>query len=477
MQDSQLLINGKWMPGEGGTWITSSPYSGDAVARVSLADPRQANEAIRAAQVACRDWRKVPAYRRSDMLVAAARLVTERSEQLARTITEENGKPIRLARAEVNRAAATFRLAAMETGRRTGETIPMDVVPGSDGRFGFYIRQPIGVVAAITPFNFPLNLAVHKVAPALAVGNTVVLKPSSQTPLTALLLGQIVMDAGFPPGTLNVIPCARETAEILITDPSVAMVSFTGSVAVGRFIRERAGLKKVALELGSNSGNIVMKSADLEQAVGSCTVGGFAYAGQVCISVQRIYVQRPVMEAFMALFVPRVQALRLGDPRDEATDVGSLISDEAAERVRSWLKEAVEGGAQVLCGGKIEGRMMQPTVLVNVKKDMKVVCEEAFAPLVSVIPFDTFDEAVAMLNDSKYGLNAGVFTRDLREALEAVEELEVGSVIVNDSSAYRADHMPYGGVKSSGVGREGVRFAMEEMTEIKFAAIRLPEGQ
>lgn len=475
MQDAQLLIDGKWVPGEGGTQSTFNPYSGEAVARVSLASSRQAREAMRVARGAFHDWRKVPAHRRSDMLLAAARLVGERGEQLARTITEENGKPIRLARGEVNRAGTTFRLAAMEAGRMTGETIPMDVVPGSEERFGFYIRQPIGVVAAITPFNFPLNLAVHKVAPALAVGNTVVLKPSSQTPLTAVLLGQIVTDAGFPAGALNVIPCARETAEALVTDPDAAMVSFTGSVAVGRSIRERAGLKKVALELGSNSGNIVTVSADLDQAAGSCVVGGFAYAGQVCISVQRIYVQRPVMEAFLAAFLPRVKALRLGDPGDEATDVGSLISDEAAERVRGWLKEAVDGGAQVLCGGAISGRMMQPTVLVDVNRGMKVVCEEAFAPLVSVIPFDTFDEAIAMVNDSKYGLNAGVFTRDLREAFKAVGELEVGSVIVNDSSAYRADHMPYGGVKSSGVGREGIRFAMEEMTEVKFAAIRLPE--
>lgn len=476
MQDCHLLINGEWVSGGGGSAVTRNPYSGEAVALSSLASSRQAREAIHAAQAAFRDWRKVPAHRRTDMLLMASRLVAERSEQLARTITEENGKPVRSARGEVSRAATTFRLAAIEAGRITGETIPMDVVPGSEGRFGFYVRQPIGVVAAITPFNFPLNLAVHKVAPALAVGNAVVLKPSSQTPLTAMLLGQIVSDAGLPPGALNMIPCARETAEALVTDPDVAMVSFTGSVAVGRFIRERAGLKKVALELGSNSGNIVMGSADLEQAAGSCVVGGFAYAGQVCVSVQRIYVQRPVMEAFLTAFLPRVKALRLGDPRDEATDVGPLISDEAAERASGWLNEAADGGAEVLCGGKIEGRMMQPTVLVNIKKDMKVVCEEAFAPLVSVIPFDTFDEAIAMVNDSKYGLNAGVFTRDLREAFRAVDELGVGAVIINDSSAYRADHMPYGGVKSSGVGREGVRFAMEEMTEVKFAAVRLPEG-
>lgn len=476
MRDSCLLIGGRRVPGEGGAHITFNPYSGEAVARLSLASPRQVQEAVRASRDAFAGYRRVPAHQRSEMLLSAAGLVTRRAEALARTITDENGKPARLSRSEVNRAATTFRLAAAEAGRMTGQTIPMDAVPGSEGRIGFYIRQPVGVVAAITPFNFPLNLAVHKIAPALAAGNTVVLKPSSQTPLTALALGQAIMDAGFPAGSLNVVPCDPETAGDLAADPGVAAVSFTGSVAAGRAVRDRAGLKKVSLELGSNSACIVTESADLDQAAASCVTGGFAYAGQVCISVQRICVQRTVMEAFLALFVPRVQALRPGDPREEATDVGPLISDEAAARVRGWLDEAVRGGARVLCGGAIEGRMMQPTVLDGVSREMKVVRQEAFAPLVSVMPFDTFDQALSMVNDSSYGLNAGVFTCDLREAFQAVEELEVGSVIVNDSSAYRADHMPYGGVKSSGLGREGVRFAMEEMTEIKLAVIRLPDA-
>jgi len=328
------------------------------------------------------------------------------------------------------------------------------------------------VICAITPFNFPLNLAVHKVAPALAAGNTVVLKPSSQTPLTACLLGQILMEAGFPGGSVNVVPCAKETADLLVTSPEVAMVSFTGSAAVGRLIRSRAGLKRVTLELGSNSGNIVSQHADLERACASCVVGGYTYAGQVCISVQRIYVQQSVMEAFLGLFLPRVSALKTGDPLEESTDVGPLISDEAADRVAAWLAEAKAGGAALLAGGAMNGRMMAPTVLSDVRRDMKVVCEEVFAPLVSVLPYQRFEEAIASVNDSRYGLNAGVFTQDLGEALTAVRDLDVGSVIVNDSSAYRADHMPYGGVKESGLGREGVRFAVEEMTEIKAAVIR-----
>ncbi len=472
-EPSSLLINGKWVAGEGGTQVNTSPFSGEAIAEITLASPRQVEAAVTAARAALHTYRRVPAHRRSEMLLNASRLIAERAEQIAQTITRENGKPIRSARAEVSRAVTTFRLAAMEAGRIRGETLPMDVIPGSGERFGFYIRQPIGVVSAITPFNFPLHLAVHKVAPALAVGNTVVLKPSSQTPLTACLLGEILMQAGFPEGTVNIVSCSRETADGLITSSDVAMVSFTGSAAVGRLIHARAGLKRVTLELGSNSGNIVSQSADLERAAGSCVVGGYTYAGQVCISVQRIYVQRSVCDAFLSLFLPKVNALKVCDPQTESTDVGPLISDEAATRVADWLNEARAGGATVLSGGTLSGRMMAPTVLSDVRRDMKVVCEEVFAPLVSVIPYRHFEEAIALVNDSRYGLNAGVFTRDLAEAFMAVNELEVGSVIINDSSAYRADHMPYGGVKDSGLGREGVRFAMDEMTEIKSAVIRL----
>ena len=472
IEQSRLLINGEWISGEGGVQVNTSPYSGEAIAEVTLASGQQAEAATKAAREAFRNYRRFPVQKRSDMLLSASRLIAERSEEIARTIARENGKPIRSARAEVGRAVVTFRLAAMAADRINGETIPMDAVPDSEGRAGFYIRQPIGVVFAITPFNFPLNLAVHKVAPALAVGNTVVLKPSSQTPLTACLLGEILMQAGFPEGTVNVLACRKETAEVLVASPEIAMVSFTGSAVVGKLIRSRAGLKRVTLELGSNSGNIVSQNADLERAATSCVVGGYTYAGQVCISVQRIYVQQSVMDAFLSLFLPKVTSLKMGDPLNESTDVGPLISDEAAVRVAAWLDEAKAGGAVVLAGGTVSGRMMAPTVLSDVRRDMKVVCEEVFAPLVSVMPYQHFEEAVALVNDSRYGLNAGVFTQDLGEALMAVNDLEVGSVIINDSSAYRADHMPYGGVKDSGLGREGVRFAMDEMTELKSAVFR-----
>ncbi|MBM4444565.1 MAG: aldehyde dehydrogenase family protein [Chloroflexi bacterium] len=471
-EPSQLLINGQLVPGEGGTRVNASPFGGEAVAEVALASPVQVEAALSAARTAFQSYRRVPAHKRSEMLLKAGSLIAASGEEIARTITLENGKPIRSARAEVSRAVTTFNLAAAEAGRIGGEIVPADAVPGSGERLAFYTRQPIGVVCAITPFNFPLNLAVHKVAPALAAGNTVVLKPSSQTPLTACLLGRIMMQAGFPAGSINVVPCDKETADLLVTSPQAAMVSFTGSAAVGRLIRDRVGLKRVTLELGSNSSNIVTEHADLERAAASCVVGGYTYAGQVCISVQRVYVQESVMDAFLGLFLPRVRALKTGDPLEESTDVGPLVSDEAAERVAAWLAEARAGGAKVLAGGTMNGRMMAPTVLSDVRPEMKVVCEEVFAPLVSLMPYQRFEEAIALANDSRYGLNAGVFTQDLGEALSAVRDLEVGSVIINDSSAYRADHMPYGGVKDSGLGREGVRFAVDEMTEVKAAVIR-----
>lgn len=471
---TRMLINGKWLKGAGGIVHNENPFNGEAVAEVSLASKDQMDDAIRAARNAFVTFRLVPANKRIDMLLAAAELLASRREEIARVITLENGKPLKSARAEVMRAVSTFRLTALEYSRLHGEVISMDMVPRSEGRFGFFLRKPIGVVGAITPFNFPLNLAVHKVAPALAVGNSVVLKPSSKTPVTAQLLGQVLMDAGFPEGTVNVLPCSNEIARILVVSDNVAMVSFTGSLGAGTAIRAAAGLKRVTLELGSNSGNIVCESADLEQAADSCVVGGYTYAGQVCISVQRIYVHSSVVDAFLGLFLPRVASLNVGDPMDERTDVGPLISEEAALRVGQWLQEATAGGAEIVTGGSLEGTVMKPTVLTRVQSHMKVVCEELFAPLVSVIPYDRFEEAIDAVNDSKYGLNAGVFTSDLREAFQAVSDLEVGSVIVNDSSAYRADHMPYGGVKSSGLGREGARFAMEEMTEVKMGVIRLP---
>ncbi|MBI4498648.1 MAG: aldehyde dehydrogenase family protein [Chloroflexi bacterium] len=470
----RLLLNGAWTAGEGGPLEDRSPATGELVALVSRAARGQVEAAIDGARAAFRAYRTVPAYRRGEMLHHVSRRIAEREEEFARLIALEVGKPIKTARVEVNRAVFTFRLAAEEAPRITGQTIPMDVVAGGEGRKGLSFRQPVGVVGAITPFNFPLNLVAHKVAPALAAGCTVVLKPASQCPLTALLLGEVLLEAGFRDGVVSVLPAANADAGPLITSPKVAVVSFTGSVPVGKYLRDRAGLKRVVLELGSNSANIVTPSADLEHAAATCVTGGFSFAGQSCISVQRIYVQRSVLGAFLDTLLPKVAALKVGDPLDEATDVGPMVEEDAAARAEAWVNEARAGGAQVLVGGTRQGALFAPTVLTDVRPEMRVVCEEVFAPIVDVIPYDRFDEAVAMVNDSRFGLNAAVFTNDLRETFRAIDELEVGQVIINDASAYRADHMPYGGVKEGGLGREGVHYAIEHYTEIKFASINLP---
>ncbi len=470
---TQVLINGRLVPGKGDAYEHHNPYNDETLAVVTQASKEQMDEAVEAAAKAFMSYRRVPAHQRAEMLLRVSKGIEARGEELARSIAREVAKPLKQARAEVARAVITFRQASEEAGHLWGQTLTMDAVPNGVGKHGFYIRQPIGVVAAITPFNFPLNLPAHKIAPALAVGNTVVWKPAPQAPLIALIVGDILKEAGIPDGVVNIMPAPPAVAEVLTTHPKVAMVSFTGSVAVGMAIRDNVGMKKLILELGSNSANIVSASADLERAAQACAVGGFTYAGQVCISVQRMYVRRPVWDQFMSIFLDKVKALQMGDPLDPATDVGPMIDEKNARRSEEWIQEAVKDGAKMLMGGKRRGKFVEPTVLTNVRPEAKVVCEEVFAPLVVVEPFDDWEQAIALANQSKYGLNAGVFTNDMREAFRAIEDLEVGSVIVNDSSTYRADHMPYGGIKLSGQGREGVRFAMEAMTEIKFAAIGL----
>ncbi|MBI2877844.1 MAG: aldehyde dehydrogenase family protein [Candidatus Tectomicrobia bacterium] len=467
---TRLLINGQPVPGQGEAYEHRNPYTDEPLALVTQASPGQMEEAIEAAGAAFQAYRKLPAYQRAELLLQVCRGIEARSAELARTIAREIAKPLKTARGEVARAISTFRQAAEEAGHLRGEVLPMDAVPVGQGWRGFSIRQPIGVVAAITPFNFPLNLAAHKIAPALAVGNTVVWKPAPQGPLTALLLGEILSEAGIPPGVVNILPAPPNVSELLVTHPQVAMVSFTGSVAVGQRIRQQAGGKRLILELGSNSGNLISAAANLEHAAAACAAGGFAYAGQVCISVQRIYVQQPAWDRFVALLLEKVRALKLGDPLDPTTDIGPLIDEPSARRSEAWIQEAIQGGARLLLGGKRQGKFLEPTVLTDVRPEMRVVCEEVFAPLVVLVPFEEWRQAIALTNQSRFGINAGVFTRDIQEAFQAIEELEVGSVIINGSSTFRADHMPYGGIKESGLGREGIRYTMEAMTEIKFAA-------
>jgi len=397
-------------------------------------------------------------------------------EEFARTITTEAGKPITDARREVGRAIQTFSVASEEAKRIPGEIVPLDLTPGTDAYLGLVRRFPIGPVLGITPFNFPLNLVAHKVAPCLACGNPIVLKPAPQTPLTALLLGEVVLEAGLPAGALSVVPCDNTVAEHLVTHPGLKVLSFTGSASVGWMLKAKSGKKRVLLELGGNAGVIVEPDADLGIAAQRCVTGGFAYAGQTCIAVQRIYVHESVHDRFVAELLARVAQVKAGDPLEEATVVGPLIDEAAARRVEDWIAEAVAQGAKLLAGGKRSGPLVEATVLADVSPAMKVSCREVFGPVVTVNRYQRFEEAIQALNESDYGLQAGLFSRDVDRIFKAYRELDVGTVLANEVPTFRADHMPYGGVKDSGLGREGVRYAIEEMTEPKLLVLNLKDS-
>lgn len=472
-QDYQMLIGGTWVPGKARREVKNK-YDGSVLGTVPIADADEVDQAIQAAQRAFPTMAALPAYQRAEMLGNAVHLLKQRREDIARTIAAEAGKALKYARIEADRGIQTFTFAAEEAKRLHGETVPLDATPAGATHMGFYLRVPIGVVVAITPFNFPLNLVAHKVAPALAAGNTVVLKPATVTPLTAVILGEILTEAGLPAGALNIVfGDGRTVGDWLVADPRPAKVTFTGSPPVGRHIMSRAGLKKVTLELGNSSPVILDEDADLALAVPKCVVGSFYNAGQVCLSVQRLYVHRRIAHEFTERFVSAVAALKVGDPLDEACDVGPMIDEGEAVRAEAWITEAVASGANVLIGGKREGALLHPTVVTDVTPEMKVVCAEVFAPVVSLIPYDTFDDALRMANDTIYGLQAGVFCRDMQKVWQAIKHLDFGGVIINDTPTFRADHMPYGGMKESGVGREGVRHAIEEMTHIKMVAFHV----
>jgi acyl-CoA reductase-like NAD-dependent aldehyde dehydrogenase len=462
-----------------GTWETTgtplrvtNPYDNSVVGQTWLAGDDAFERATRAAVEAAAVMRRLPAYERSAILRRAFEGIRARREEVGRTIAGEVGKALKDAMAEADRGANTFEAAADEARRIEGLVIPMDLAPHGKGRIAFTRRYPIGPIAAISPFNFPFNLSAHKLAPAIAAGNPIVLKPATKTPLSALILADVLDKAGLPKGALSVLPMSRETGDRLVTDDRYKMLTFTGSSAVGWGMKARAGKKKVILELGGNAGVIVDETADVDFAVGRIAVGGFALAGQSCISVQRVYVHSSVFDAFASKMVATLATLRVGDPLDPATDVGPMVEEAEAARVDSWVKEAVQAGAKVLTGGRRLGAALYaPTVLTNVPDTAKVCTQEVFAPLVGLYPFDDFNDALARVNASSYGLQAGVFTNDLLRALVAHEVLEVGGVIVNDVSAWRIDHMPYGGMKDSGTGREGPRYAIEEMTEPKIIVI------
>ena len=467
-----LLIGGKWYE-EGTAQEIRSPFDGSVVSRTFVGTRKHAEQAIASAVTAFGTTRRLPAFERQRVLRAVAAGIAARREEFARSICLEAGKPIKVARVEVDRAVFTFQIAAEEATRLGGEYLPLDWQESTAGRWSIVKRFPIGPIAGITPFNFPLNLVAHKVAPAIACGCPMVLKPAPQAPTASLILGQIVQQAGWPDGGLNVLMLSNEDTGLLIEDDRIKMISFTGSAPVGWAIKGRSGKKRVALELGGNAGVIVHSDADLAYAAERCVVGGYSYAGQTCISVQRIFVERSVYGKFSELLVAGVQRLRSGDPMEETTDVGPLIRESDAVRAADWVQEAIAKGARLLCGGSRKGSVLEPTVLSNTQPDMKVNCKEIFAPVVTVEPYDRFEEALERVNRSDYGLQAGVFTRDAKRIFQAFDELEVGGVMAGEVPSFRIDHMPYGGVKDSGLGREGLRYAMEEMTEPRILAMNL----
>jgi acyl-CoA reductase-like NAD-dependent aldehyde dehydrogenase len=472
MIEYKVFLAGHWKATES-TIEIANPYLGEKIGKVHQAGAEEIEAAIRAALAVFPELRRMPLYRRAEALQKITDGIKTRREDLARMICLEAGKPITDARAEVSRAILNFQTAVEETKRLGGDLIPLDLAPGSESRFGIIRRFPIGPVLGISPFNFPLNLVGHKIAPAIASGNPIILKPAPRTPMTALMLGQIIAQSGLPAGAVSILPCSNDLAEQMVLDERFKLLSFTGSAKVGWYLKSKAGKKKVLLELGGNAGAIIHHDADLDLAARRCAAGGFSYAGQSCISVQRIFVQEQVAKPFLDRFLDLVKGLKTGDPMEEGTNVGPMIDSDAAERTEQWVVEAVKQGAKVLAGGKRRGRMFEPTVLTDVTRDMKVCSEEVFAPLVVVIPYREFDEALSAMNDSVYGLQAGVFTNDLKKVFQAYEELEVGGLMVNEVPTYRIDPMPYGGVKDSGLGRECVRFAIEEMTELKLLGLNL----
>jgi acyl-CoA reductase-like NAD-dependent aldehyde dehydrogenase len=466
MGEYGTLIDGQWLK-TGDAIEVHSPYDDALVAVVHRAGAKEIQHAIEVATAAFQVTRKLPTWKRAEVLMKVSHGIAARREELARTIALEAGKPIRTARLEVDRAAFTFQVASEESKRIYGEIVQLDWLPGAENRVAHIAHVPLGPIVGIAPFNFPLNLVAHKVAPAMAAGNSIILRPASATPLSALKLGEIILEAGWPAGGFGVVPSATKDAAPLVEDHRIKLLSFTGSPAVGWTLKAKAGMKRVTLELGGNAGVIVHEDADIKYAAERVAWGGFSYAGQSCISVQRVYISHKVYEDYVDDLVPRVKALVVGDPLDEKTDVGPMIDAGAAERLEQWVTEAKAGGAEILAGGKRTGTLFEPTLLASIREDMSVSCQEAFGPIVGLYPYTDVHAAIRAVDDSDFGLQAGIFTNDMRLIQEAFDEISVGGIMVNDVSTFRMDHMPYGGVKQSGLGREGLRYAIEEMSELK----------
>jgi acyl-CoA reductase-like NAD-dependent aldehyde dehydrogenase len=467
--ERRLFIGGEWV--ETGDWLeVRSPYSGELVGRVAKAGAAETRRAIDAAEAAMRE--PLPAHKRAEILVRVAGALGRRHDEVARLISDEAGKPMKAARVEAGRAMSTYTFAAVEARKLAGEMVPMDAAQAGEGKLAFTLRRPIGVVGAISPFNFPLNLVAHKLAPALAAGCAVVLKPAGQTPLSALLLAELEEEAGLPPGWLNVVVGpASEIGDALVDDERVKLITFTGSGAVGWELKRRAPKKRVNLELGNATPVIVAADADVEGAAEKLAQNAFSFAGQSCISVQRIYVERAAYDRFVDRFMALVEELKLGDPSEDDTDVGPVIDEDARERILDWIGST---SGEVLTGGELEGELIRPTVIANPSPDDKVSCEEVFGPVCTLTAVASLDEAIQLANGTRYGLQAGIFTATLASALRAAQELEFGGITVNEAPTFRADQMPYGGVKDSGNTREGPHYAVREMTEERLVVVDLP---
>ncbi|SFE97403.1 aldehyde dehydrogenase family protein [Alteribacillus iranensis] len=466
-----LYINGEWKEAEEYTPLYS-PYSGEVIAEIPKASIKETEEAIEAAVAAQKTMQKLPAHERSEILYKLVNLLEENADKAAEIIALEAAKPLTTAKGEVARTIQTYKFAAQEAGRIYGETLPLDAAPGGENRLAYTKHEPLGVIGAITPFNFPMNLVAHKVGPAIATGNTVVLKPASQTPISSYFLAELLEKAGLPAGALNVVTgSGRVVGDRIVTDDRISMITFTGSPEVGTEIRSKAGLKRTTLELGSNAAVIIDEDTDIDRVIPRCVQGAFGFQGQVCISLQRVYVHEKLYDTFVEKFVAKTKELITGDPLDEKTDVSALISEKDVDRVLAWIKEAEASGAEVKTGAAREGNIVLPTVLTNVSPEMKVSCQEVFGPTVLINSVSSVEDAVKEVNNSRYGLQAGIYTKDIYKALDVSDELEVGGVMINDIPTFRVDHMPYGGVKESGTGREGIKYAVEEMTELKLVVV------
>lgn len=471
-----FLVGGRWRHSKE-TIEIRNPFNGEAVSAVSVAGTEHTEEILETATKAFRVTRKVPVYKKVEIFDRILRGLSDQKEEIARTISLESGKPLSASRTEVDRCLFNFACAKDECTRIGGDVIPADLKPWGADRFALTRRFPVGPVLGIAPFNFPLNLCAHKVAPALATGNSLILKPPSACPGAALKLAEIVQAAGAPDGWLNVVPCRPEVAEVFIQDDRIKRISFTGSPGAGYRVKALSGKKPVILELGGNAAVVVHEDASLEMAALRTAQGGFGQAGQSCISVQRVFVHEAIYESFVARLVEETEKLKVGDPLDPETFVGPMISEQEAIRVETWVREAVEGGARMLTGGTRDKAVFWPTILADVRPEMKVSCLEVFGPVITLEKYRDFDDALRRVNDSRYGLQAGIFTQDVGRIFRAFSQLEVGAVLVNEVPTFRMDHLPYGGVKESGLGREGARYAIEETTEVKMLILHLPGGE